>query len=108
MPAQETYFSQQSGVRTVEVIKTHDESFASEVFHAMDDTAPRHFWDTLKPKAIYDLEGLPTLGDPSGEPAAFLWDELREQAHEHGLQTSFFIVTAKERPATMNVFVSPN
>lgn len=108
MPVQETFFSQQRSTLNVEVIKTYDERFAAESFRQMDDAALKYLWNALTPEAIYDPDGLPSLGDPSGEAEAFLWDELREQAREDGHERSFFIVSAKDGSTTKAVYVSPD
>lgn len=39
MPKQEIFFEQQSGARTIEVLKSYDQSYAREAFKNMDEEA---------------------------------------------------------------------
>jgi hypothetical protein len=108
MPVQETFLTQRAGNRKVEVIKTYDQSFAREAFGDMGDEALKHLWDSLKPEDIYAQDGLPRLDDPGGDAEAFLWDELCEQAREHGPLLSFFVVTESDGNFVKNLYVSPD
>ncbi|MFC6644680.1 hypothetical protein ACFQBQ_03550 [Granulicella cerasi] len=115
MPRQETFFEQQTGDRKVEVLKTYDQSYAREAFESMDEISMQKLWDTLRPEAIYDAEGLPKLNDPNdvnGEAQAFLWDELVEQALEdpraYPRATSFFIVNESRGNINSSLYVSPD
>jgi hypothetical protein len=111
MPAQETFFEQEAAGRRVEVLKTHDQTYAREVFSSMDEEAQRRLWAVLRPEEIYDPGGLPTLGDPTdvnGEAEAFLWDELLEQAREDGTLLSFFVVNESAGGRSESLYVSPD
>ena len=111
MPKQETFFEQHNGNRTVEVLKSYDETYAREVFKCMDENGLQRLWEVLRPEEIYDPAGLPKLNDPNdvnNEAEAFLWDELLEQAREDGHLFSFFIVNEKVERRTESLYVSPD
>lgn len=111
MPKQETFLQQRSGNKSIEVIKSYDQDYAREAFKNMDDEAQQRLWNTLKPEEIYDPAGLPSLNDPNdvnGEAAAFLWDELLEQAREDGNLLSFFIVNEVIDSRSESLYVSPD
>lgn len=108
MPNQETFFQEKHGGKTVEVLKSYDQTYAREVFTNMDDLALKHLWGALKPEEKYETKNLPTLSDPKGEGEAFLWDELLEQAREDGSLLSFFIVNERDEPRNEGLYVSPD
>lgn len=108
MPRQELFFEHAAGDRRVEVLKSYDQSYAQEVFQAMDDLALQQLWASLKPEEVYDPANLPSLGGADGEGEAFLWDELLEQAREDGQQFSFFIVSETVGRTNHSLFVSPD
>ncbi len=107
MPQQETFLQQKVGDKTVEVIKTYDQAYAREAFDSMDETAQAFLWTSLKPEEIYDMAGLPTVEEPE-DRAAFLWDELLEQAREDGNTLSFFVVNEAIAGREESVYVSPD
>ena len=108
MPRQETFFEDRRGDATIQVLKSYDRNYAHEVFAGMDEAALKHLWAALRPEDIYVLDGLPPLGDPSGEAEAFLWDELLEQAREDGTLLSFFIVNEDHGYRSEGLYVSPD
>jgi hypothetical protein len=108
MPKQETFFEEKRGDKTVEVLKSYDQTYAREVFTNMNDAALKHLWDALKPEEIYEAKNLPSLGDSNGEAEAFLWDELLEQAREDGTLLSFFIVNEHDGRHSEGLYVSPD
>jgi len=111
MPKQETFFVQTAGGRRVEVLKSYDQTYAREAFQCMDDNALQRLWTSLKPEEIYTPADLPRLNDPddvNGEAAAFLWDELLEQAREDGSVLSFFVVNETTGPRSESLYVSPD
>ena len=108
MPKQETFFEDQSGDRTTEVLKSYDQGYAREAFKNMDEEAQRRLWESLKPEQTYEPASLPSLGDAQGEGEAFLWDELLECAREDGNVLSFFIVNETIGRRTESLFVSPD
>jgi len=108
MPKQETFFEEKLGDKTVEVLKSYDQTYAREVFTNMDDAALKHLWAALKPEEIYEAENLPSLGDSNEEAEAFLWDELLEQAREDGTLLSFFIVNERDGRHSEGLYVSPD
>jgi hypothetical protein len=111
MPKQEIFLEEHQGDRIIEVLKSYDQGYAREAFLNMDDEAQQHLWNSLKPEEIYDPAGLPSLDDPNdvnGEAAAFLWDELLEQAREDGSLLSFFIVNEKNGRREESLYVSPD
>ena len=108
MPKQETFFQEKDGDKTVEVLKSYDQTYAREVFSNMDDTALKHLWDALRPEEIYETKNLPSLNNPNGEAEAFLWDELLEQAREDGSLLSFFIVNERDGHRNEGLYVSPD
>jgi Mg/Co/Ni transporter MgtE len=58
MPKQETFFEEQSGDRTIEVLKSYDQGYAREAFKNMDEDAQRKLWESLKPEETYEPSGL--------------------------------------------------
>jgi hypothetical protein len=107
MPKQEVFFEQTTGDRRIEVLKTYDEQFAREAFNSMDESAQTFLWNSLKPEEIYDPSGLPTA-DESEDRAAFLWDELVEQAREDWQTFSYFVVNEAKGGRAESLFVSPD
>ena len=107
MPSQETFFEQQIGDRRIEVLKTYDQRFAQEAFKRMDEAALTSLWKNLNVEQIYDPAGLPTSLEPE-ERAAFLWDELVEQAREDWRTHSFFVVNESEGLRIESLYVSPD
>lgn len=107
MPQQELFFEQVLGGRRIEVIKTYDQQFAREAFDNMDEQAQHHLWDSLKPEEIYDPAGLPKKNETE-DRAAFLWDELVDQAREDWKTFSFFVVNETVNSRSENLYVSPD
>ena len=107
MPQQEIFFERTSENGSITVLKTYDEQFAREAFNSMDEEAQTHLWSSLKPEDIYDPTGLPTTDEPE-DRAAFLWDEITEQAREDWKTFSFFIVNEKKNGHSQNLYVSPD
>lgn len=107
MPKQELFFEQELAGRRIEVLKSYDEAYAREAFQSMDDDALQHLWASLKPEEIYDPAGLPTPQEPQ-ERAAFLWDELVEQARENWTTFSFFVVNEVQDRRSASLYVSPD
>lgn len=108
MPKQEIFFEQKAGGKRIEVLKAYDQEYAREVFESMDEASQKRLWNVLKPEEIYDLAGLPKLGDIDGEGEEFLWDELLDQAREDGTLLSFFIVNETIGRRTESLYVSPD
>ena len=107
MPKQEVLFEQESAGRRIELLKSYYQNYAREAFKNMDEDALQGLWNILKPEDIYDPAGLPTPREPE-ERAAFLWDELVEQAREDWQTHSFFIVNEMEGSRTESLWVSPD
>lgn len=107
MPKQEVFFEQTTGDRRIEVLKTYDEQFAREAFNSMDESAQAFLWNSLKPEEIYDPGGLPKPDEPE-DRAAFLWDELVEQAREDWRTFSYFVVNEAKGGSAESLFVSPD
>ena len=111
MPKQEIFLEQKIGDRLIEVIKTYDQRYAREAFDSMDESALARLWTSLRPEELYEPSGLPKLNDPAdvdGEAAAFLWDELVDQAREDGTLFSFFVVNEVEGARSASLYVSPD
>jgi hypothetical protein len=107
MPKQEVFFEQTTGDRRIEVLKTYDEQLAREAFNSMDESAQAFLWNSLKPEEIYDPGGLPNP-EESEDRAAFLWDELVEQAREDWRTFSYFVVNEAKGGHAESLFVSPD
>jgi hypothetical protein len=107
MPQQEVFFEQAAGNSNIAVLKTYDKQFAREAFDSMDETAQAFLWSSLKPEEIYDPAGLPTTAEPE-DRAAFLWDEVVEQAREDWKTLSFFVVNEGPLQNQQAVYVSPD
>jgi len=107
MPQQEVFFQQQRGDRRVEVLKMYDQQFAREAFNSMDEAAQTSLWNSLKVEQIYDPVGLPSP-DEREDRAAFLWDELVEQAREDWRTFSFFVVNDIRGAHSESLYVSPD
>ncbi len=107
MPSQEVFFEQESEGRRIEVLKSYDQNYAREAFKNMDEEAQQDLWNSMKPEELYDPAGLPTPQEPE-ERAAFLWDELVEQAREDWQTHSFFIVNEVKGGRREALYVSPD
>jgi hypothetical protein len=107
MPQQEVFFEQQLGDRRIEVLKVYDQQFAREAFNSMDEAALTTLWNSLEVEKTYDPVGLPTLNEPE-DRAAFLWDELVEQAREDWRTFSFFVVTETTGTQADSLYISPD
>ncbi len=107
MPTQEMFFEQQVGDRRIEVLKTYDQQFAHEAFDSMNEAALTSLWNSMNVEQIHDPEGLPMPAEPE-ERAAFLWDELVEQAREDWRTLSFFVVNETAGPRIESLYVSPD
>ena len=107
MPQQEIFLEQTVGDSQIAVLKTYDEQFAREAFDSMDESAMAFLWTSLKPEEIYDAAGLPPAAEPE-DRAAFLWDELVEQAREDWKTFSFFVVNEAKNGTTESLYVSPD
>jgi hypothetical protein len=106
MPQQESFLEQTVGMRTVEVLKTYDRSYAREAFGSMDAGAQKYLWNALGINENYAASDLPPSEGSEGED--FLWEELLEAAREDGNLLSFFVVTEAEGSRSESLYISPD
>ena len=107
MPQQELFFEQTIGDRRIEVLKVYDQQVAREAFDSMDESAQAFLWNSLNPEEIYDPAGSPTFKEPE-DRAAFLWDELVEQAREDWETFSYFVVYQARSGRAESLYISPD
>jgi hypothetical protein len=106
MPAQELFLDTVINGRKIQVVKTYDQAYATEVFRGMSDEAKAFLWKSLKPEELYDPVGLPT--EPGIEYDAFLLEEMIDQGREEWNSFSYFVVMDAATGQNLPTFVSPD
>lgn len=110
MPREEVFFERDLRDRRIQVVKTYDQSYAREVFEAMNSDATSALADALKIAETYAQGDIPDVNNSDYED--FIWEELCEAAREDVRLDpnlySFFVVSETTAGKTEGVFVSPD
>lgn len=99
MPSQETFFSEISNGREVEVVKTYDPQFAREVFDQMTDDAKTALKQSLISHGTLDPSDSPDL-DNDG-----LWQGIEDGSREDWNTFSYFVVAERRDSKSLSLFV---